>query len=85
MNQTNFPIGIHCQWVEVHGDGVMGVHENRRWCADVDVCRKDKNGARFAASIMMVAGAVPVHHGQRWKNGRGTDNGDLGMSRILRK
>ena len=79
----NFAIGIHCQWVEVNGDGVMRVQEDRRWCRDFDVCRKDKNDARFRSSIMMIAGAVPVHHGQRWKNGRGTDIGNHRRSRIL--
>ena len=62
MEQTNFPIEIHCQWVEVHGDAVMRVQEDRRWCRDFDVCRKDNDDESFRASIMMIAGVVPVHH-----------------------
>lgn len=49
----------------LYGDGVMGVQEERRWCRDFDVCRKESDDARFQISIMMIAGVVPVHDGRR--------------------
>ena len=85
MGQTNFPIEIHRQWVEVRGDGVMRVQEDRMWCRDFHVCRKDNDDVRFQGSIMTIAGMVPVHDGRRWKNGRGTDIGKFWRSRIVQK
>ena len=85
MDQAIFPIGIHCQLVAVHGDGLMRVQEGGVWCGDFNVCRKDKNDTRFMASIMMITGSVPIQHGQRWKNARGTDIGNLRRSRIPKK
>jgi hypothetical protein len=63
----------------------MRVQEGGGWSRDFDVCRKDKNDAGFMASIMMITGAVPIQHGQRWKNARGTDIGNIRRSRIPKK